>query len=306
MRAAVVREPGTTTAIEFIDTATPDVGPGDIRIKVAAAGVNPIDLYTRNGFLHEAGALERGVQTGLGWEVAGVVDAVGAEVTDFAVGDRVAALTTTMTAPIAGYADYLVVEAKGAAHIPDDLAFAPASVLPVSALTADQAIALSGVKQGDSLLVTGAAGMVGGFTVQLAARQGVKVIAVASKSDEPVLREWGADLVIDRDTDVAAAVKNIYPDGADAAIDAAIIVEPALAAVRAGGKYVGVRPMDVPTSDVVDVVSVWVEQDSARLAELARTDLDIRVAQTLPLTDARLAHEIAEKGGVRGRIVLEP
>lgn len=306
MRAAIVRTPGATTNIEIVDVPLPEPGPQEIRIEVAAAGVNPIDLFTRRGVLHELGALAAGQVVGLGWEVAGTVDAVGAEVTALSVGERVAALVTDVAAPLAGYAEYLIVAADAAATIPGELTITEAATLPLSALTADQALDASGVQAGESLLVTGAAGMVGGYLVQLAHRRGIDVVAVASAADEAVVKSFGARTVMDRDTDVAAAINAAYPGGVNAAVDAADIGAPALESVRAGGTYVGLIGWTLPTSDSVNVVFVRVEQDGRRLAEIARLGLVARVADVLPLADAARAHDIAEKGGVRGRLVLTP
>ncbi|QNG20845.1 NADP-dependent oxidoreductase [Rhodococcus triatomae] len=306
MRAAVVHTPGGVESIELVDVPVPTPGRGEIRIAVAAAGVNPVDLATRRGLFHDLGVLTPGTPVGLGWEVAGTVDAVGTDVGTFRVGDRVAALVTDLSAPLAGYAEYLVVGADAAATLPDDLELTAAATLPLSALTADQALTTSGVRAGETLLVTGAGGMVGGYLVQLAARQGVEVIALATDADEPVLREFGARAVLDRDIDVPAAVRALRPAGVDAVVDAANIAAPAVDSLRPDGTYVGLLPAFAPTAPRVHVATVEVRADGRRLAELARSGLTARVAEVVPLADVRRAHEIAEKGGLRGRLVLVP
>lgn len=312
MRAAVVRNVGAPENIEIIDTAMPFPENGQLRIKVVAAGVNPVDLVTRSGMLHEIGAIAADqTQVGLGWEVSGTVDEIGPQVTNFQLGDRVIALSTDFSVPVAGYAEYLVVDAVAAAAIPDDLDLRDAAALPLNTLTADQALSETGLERGQTLLVTGAAGSVGGYVVQLAALRGIDVVAVASQGDETAVRRFGARSFIDRSDDLADAVLALHPGGVDAAVDAAILVEPVLASLTTGGTYVGVRPFAIPDTDrELTVRAVNVTADGARLAELAAltstADLDVRVTEVLPLADAARAHALAEKGGLRGRIILTP
>jgi NADPH:quinone reductase-like Zn-dependent oxidoreductase len=176
-----------------------------------------------------------------------------------------------------------------------------ASTLPLNALTAEQALELLELTEGQSLLVTGAAGAVGGFAIQLAARRGVSVTGLAREGDEELVRSLGADF----------ASKTAELGTFDAVLDAANLGEAALEWVRDGGAYVGVRPGGHPESvRGVRTTAVAVTADGARLARLAALVdegvLTLRVAETYPLDDAAKAHARLDAGGVRGRLVLVP
>ncbi len=175
----------------------------------------------------------------------------------------------------------------------------------LNALTAAQALDLLDFRPGQSLLVTGAAGAVGGYAVQLAAHRGITVTGLAREADAELVRSLGATDV----TTVAAAGGGTRI--ADAVLDAAVLGEPALEWVRDGGVYVGVIPQAAPASvRGVRTDAGEVSADAARLAELvALVDegvLTLRVAQTYALEEAAKAHARLAEGGVRGRLVLVP
>ncbi|HVK21426.1 MAG TPA: NADP-dependent oxidoreductase [Actinokineospora sp.] len=298
MRAAVVREPGPADAIEIIDVPTPTPGPGEIRIQVAAAGVNPVDLQTREGDYHGLGWITQTDHVGLGWDVAGTVTATGPD-TDFRVGDQVAALSAGVDRALGGYADEVVVPAVAAARIPAGLPFADAATVPLNGLTAAQAVELLGPPTG-SLLVTGAAGGVGGYAVTLAARAGWSVTGLARASDREFVLTAGAVEFI---TEPAGMF--------DAVLDAAVLGEAGVALVGDGGTYVGVIPPNVPDGlGRVTTTAVFVAADSARLSSLladtASGLLPARIGGSLPLEQASTAHKTLAAGGVRGRLLLIP
>ncbi|MGI3224231.1 NADP-dependent oxidoreductase [Streptomyces sp. GTA36] len=288
MRAAVVRTFGGPEAVEIVDVDVPAPGPRQVRIKVAAAALNRSDALKRSGMFGEPG--------GLGSDVAGTVDAAGAD-TSWSAGDEVVALALANGT----HAQYVVVEADAVAPAPSSADALHASTLPLNALTAAGALDLLGLRKGQSLLVTGAAGAVGGYAVQLATRQGVSVTALAREKDEQLVRSLGA-----------AHVTNVT-GGADfdAVLDAAILGEPALARVRDAGAYVGVAPGAGPAAARgVRIEAVMVRPDGARLAELVRLAdegvLTLRVAETYALEEAAKAHARLAKGGLRGRLVIVP
>jgi NADPH:quinone reductase-like Zn-dependent oxidoreductase len=286
MRAAVVRTFGGPEAVEIVDVDVPEPGPRQVRIKVAAAALNPVDAAKRSGMFGDAG--------GLGGDVAGTVDAAGAD-TSWSVGDEVVALADGT------HAQYVVVEGDWVAPAPSSADAVHASTLPLNALTAAGALELLGLRAGQSLLVTGAAGAVGGYAVQLAAHQGVSVTALARGNDEQLVRSLGAAHV----TGVTGGADF------DAILDAAILGEAALARVRDAGAYVGVNPWAAPAAiRGVRVEAVQVRPDGARLAELVRLVdegvLTLRVAETYALEDAAKAHARLAEGGLRGRLVIVP
>ncbi|MFJ5776441.1 NADP-dependent oxidoreductase [Streptomyces sp. NPDC093094] len=295
MRAAVVTEFGGPEAVRIVEDAVPEPGARQVRIKVAAATLNPVDAGVRAGAFGGAGT-----RMGLGWDVAGTVDAVGVAAA-WHVGEEVVALQYGVAKTLGAHAEYVVVDADAVAKAPVSADAVHAATLPLNALTAAQALDLLELRPGQSLLVTGAAGAVGGFAVQLAAAAGVAVTGLARAGDEELVRSLGASGFVTEGTDA----------GFDAVLDAAVLGERALAWVRDEGAYAGVIPQAEPASvRGVRVGAVEVSPDGARLAELARLldegVLTVRVAEVFPLDDAVEAHARLAEGGVRGRLVLVP
>ncbi|MGW4230138.1 NADP-dependent oxidoreductase [Streptomyces sp. NPDC004980] len=297
MRAVVVKSFGGPEVVEVVETALPEPGPGQVRIKVAAAALNPVDAAYGAGVLvplPESGPL------GLGWDVAGTVDAVGAGA-PFAAGAEVVALAYG-PGTVKAQADHVVVDSSAVAPAPASVDAALASSVPLNTLTAAQALDLLDLAPGSTLLVTGAAGAVGGYAVQLAHRAGITVIGVAAAADEELVRSFGADRFVERGA----------PAGPfDAVLDAAVLGADALAHVRDGGDYVGVIPhADPPGVRGIRVQAVEVAADGNRLAELVKLVdegvLTPRVARTYPLEQAPEAYRRLAEGGVRGRLVLVP
>jgi NADPH:quinone reductase-like Zn-dependent oxidoreductase len=312
MRAIVVREYGGPEVLHISEVPTPSPGPGQLRIKVAAAAVNPVDVVTRDGTMTALGGItEHRAAVGLGWDVAGTVDALGDGVEGPAVGTEVIGLHDVLDSGLGPYAEYLVFDAAAFAPAPRAADLVAAATLPMNALTADQALDVIGLRPGQTLLVPGAAGAVGGYVVELGARRGLHVVAVASASDEALVRAWGARTFLPRSGDLTAAVRATFPGGVDGAIDAAVLPGETLAAVRDGGVYVTLTPYTPPSGERgISVRAESIHHDGARLGELARLvdegALTLRVAATFPLDEARAAHELLAKGGIRGRIVLVP
>ncbi|MEU3790566.1 NADP-dependent oxidoreductase [Streptomyces fructofermentans] len=297
MRALVVTEFGGPEAVRIVESEVPEPAAGQVRIKVAAAALNPVDAGVRSGVFGGAGE-----RIGLGWDVAGTVDAVGPGA-DRSVGDRVVALQYGLVKPLGTHAEYVVVDAASVAAAPASVDAVHAATLPLNALTAAGALDLLDLGEGQSLLVTGAAGAVGGYAVQLAAHRGVVVTALARESDEPLVRSLGAARFVPGGASPAG--------GFDAVLDAAVLGAAALEWVRDGGAYAGVIPRTEPAPvRGVRTAAVEVAADGARLAELvALLDagvLTARVAGTYPLEKAVEAHGRLAKGGVRGRLVLVP
>lgn len=311
MRAVVVRSFGGPEALEIEEAPVPGTGAGQVRIRVEAAGVNPVDVAVRTGLLVEAGLAERREVHGVGWDVAGVVEEVGAGVTGFAPGDRVIGLADRLDLPLGAYAEQIVLDAGAVASAPARATPAQAATLPLNGLTADQALDLAGLTEGQTLLVTGAAGGVGGYAVELAVTRGLRVVAVAGAGDEELVRSLGAEFFVPRDAELGSAVRELVPGGTHGAIDAAAIGTAALTAVRNGGSLVAVLGGAAPVPlRGTRVSNVWIRADGARLAELARLAdegrLTLRVADAFPLAEAAAAHERLTAGGLRGRLVLLP
>lgn len=307
MRAVVVQRFGGPEALELVEVARPEPGPGQVRIRVSAATVNPVDAATRSGALVAAGLMAPRAVIGIGWDVAGEIDALGPGVAGFVVGQAVIGLRDLLDRSLGSYAEYLVLDASAVAPAPVGRSAVEAATLPLNGLTAWQSLELLELSAGDTLLVTGAAGAVGGFAVEIAARwRGVRVIAQAGPGDVELVRGLGAEWVVGRETpDLGEAVRALVPGGVDAVLDTVGSGAAALAAVRNRGAFVtvvgGADP--VPLRGI-RVHHTWITADGAALATLAGYGLALRVADTLPLDRAADAHTRLAGGGLRGRIVL--
>jgi NADPH:quinone reductase-like Zn-dependent oxidoreductase len=299
-RIAVVRTPAGPDSIEIVDVPLTEPGPDQVRVKVAAAAVNPVDLGVAAGVFHDLGLVDQPNWTGLGWDFAGTVEAVGAGV-DLAVGTRVAGVVAGFDRDYGTYAEQLVVSAADVAVVPDELDLIAASTVPLNGLAAAQILDLLGdaPARGARLLVTGAAGAVGGYLVVLAQERGWKVTGLARERDEQFVRGLGAGFTADAEP------------GWDAVADAGALQQAALALVRDGGQFVGVQPSaQLSAERGVTIAAVVAHPDGTRLAELlgdaASGRLRTRVHAVLPLDQAADAHRAVAKGGVRGKYVLQP
>jgi NADPH:quinone reductase-like Zn-dependent oxidoreductase len=299
-RTAVVRIPGGPDAIEIIDVPVVEPGPGEVRILVAAAAVNPVDLGIAAGRFHGMGLINQPERTGLGWDFAGTVDATGPGA-DLVLGARVAGYVSGFDRDFGTYAEQLVVPASDLAVVPEGLDLVTASTVPLNGLAAAQIVDLLGdaPADGNRLLVTGAAGAVGGYVASLARDRGWQVTGLARSEDEAFVRSLGADFTTHAER------------GWDAVADGAVLQEQGLALVRDGGTFVGVSPSAVPaTQRGITVVVVVAHADGPRLADLlaraASGELPARVHAVVPMDEVADAHRAVEKGGVRGRYVLKP
>jgi NADPH:quinone reductase-like Zn-dependent oxidoreductase len=299
-RAAVVRTPGGPDSIEIIDLPVIEPGPDHVRVAIAGAPVNPVDLVTTSGRIHEMGLINQPHWTGLGWDFAGTVIEAGPGV-PIDVGARVAGLVAGFDRDYGTYAEQLVVPVSDLAVVPDGFGLSAASTVPLNGLGAAQIVDLLGdaPTDHDRLLVTGAAGAVGGYVTSLAQDRGWQVTGLARRDDEEFVRSLGADFTTHAEP------------GWDAVADGAVLQERGLALVRDGGVFVGVQPQaKPPTERGIRVEAVATHADGTRLADLlARTaagKLPARVHAVVPLDQVADIHRAVAKGGVRGRYVLEP
>lgn len=309
MRAVAFRRYGGPEVLEVLELPDPEPGPGQLRIRVAAATVNPSDTLFRSG------GLARGIDGPPPWvaglELAGVVDAAG-DGAGYTPGERVAAMTRFLPHGHGAQSELLVLDADSSlARVPDGLDLVEAATVPMTGLTVRLLLDTLALPPGSTIVVTGAAGAVGGFAVELAAAEGLRVIAVASPGDEQFVREAGAAAFVPRGDGAFAAVDAHAPGGADALIDAAVVGAPVLEAVRDGGRVAAVRPFDGESERgiAIDLVSVRTYLDRADLLEAllhraARGGLRLRVAETFPPERAAEAHVRLEAGGLRGRPVI--
>jgi NADPH:quinone reductase-like Zn-dependent oxidoreductase len=300
MKAIVYAQHGGPEVLRLEDVEEPHAGPGQVRLKVVAAGVNPVDYKIRNGWMPDMAPTSWPAIPGM--EAAGVVDEVGPGVTGVAVGDAVLAPTVT-----GSYAEYAL--ADDFALKPAGLSWETAAALPVALETSDRVLDVLAVTAGETLLVHGAAGPVGAFGVQLALARGVTVIGTASELNHDYLRSLGAIPVTYGDG-LADRVRALAPQGIDAVFDAAgQSVLDASIELRGGIERI-VTIADVRAFDLGITFSGANRRFGAKLADYAQLVADgtlgVRTAASFPLADAARAHELSETGHAGGKVVLVP
>ncbi|WP_109474548.1 NADP-dependent oxidoreductase [Ornithinimicrobium cavernae] len=299
---------GGPEVLRLVQAERPSPGPAEVLVRVHASGVNPTDWKHRAGgrFLGEPPFT-------LGWDVSGVVEAVGLGVAVLEPGDEVMGMLPYPGSG-GGYADYVVASPRTFVRRPAGLDATSAAALPLVGLTAWQALVdVAAVRPGQRVLVHAAAGGVGHVAVQIARHLGAHVIGTASAPKHDLVRGLGAAEVIDyRSTDFAAQLSDI-----DVVLDTIgnDYGPRSLATMRRGGTYVSITPANVhpdlaETAEQAGVRTavMLVERDHATLRELARLveqgELRIEVAATFPAEQVAEAHALAERGGTTGKIVL--
>jgi NADPH2:quinone reductase len=309
MRAAGVVEFGGPEALRIVDVPAEPLGPGEVRLRVTAATVNPTDTHARAGAYADRDPVKSPPWVP-GMDVAGVVSELGEGVGHLAVGDLAMGIVVP-TGAHGGYREDIVLPGDSVVPVPAGADAVAASTLPMNALTARLALDQMALRPGEVLAVTGAAGAFGGYVVQLAKADGLTVVADASEADEELVRTLGADVVVRRGDDVAARIREHYPHGVDGLADGAVRDALVLPAVRDGGAMATVRGYRGDGERGVRMYPTLVRrvaQDRPALDRLRRQAEDgvltLRVAATFPAEQAAEAHRQLEKGGVRGRLVL--
>ncbi|MBD2895412.1 hypothetical protein amrb99_43480 [Actinomadura sp. RB99] len=297
MKAARFDRFGGPEVLQIVDLPDPHPGPGEIRIAVRAAGVNPSDWKKRQGLMDPE------LPQTLGHEAAGIVDKLGEGVKDVAVGDRVFGLS----AEGAAQAELAVLSFY--APIPPSLDFPGAAALPAAIETATRALDQLGVAGGGTLLINGASGSVGSAAVQLAVARGARVIGTGGPANHEYLRSLGAEPVAYGEG-LAERVRALAPGGVDLALDVAGSgVLPELIGLTGGAEHVltvadfaGAREHGVRFSRGDAGRAVHVLGEIGALIEAGRFSLP--VARTFPLAEIAEAHRAGEEGRVRGKLVL--
>jgi NADPH:quinone reductase-like Zn-dependent oxidoreductase len=313
MRAVTFSRLGGPEVLEVSQLPEPQPGRGEVRIRVAAATVNPTDISFRSGRQFTVAQLaEMGVHPPFipGMELAGVIDAVG-DGTPWRPGDRVMAIVNPRRPGGGAQAAMVVVPAASVARVPEAISFEAAATLPMNGLTVRLALDQLALKPGQTLGVTGAAGAVGGYAVELGVSEGLRVIAVARPQDEAVVKRFGAETFVPSGDAAIRRVHDAAPGGVDGLIDAAVLDGAALPAIRDGGKLATVRGFAGPTERGITIAPVRVTnyvlngEALDRLGRLvAEGRLTLRVAETFPPERAADAQRKMAAGGTRGRLVI--
>ncbi|RAO14826.1 2-haloacrylate reductase [Micromonospora noduli] len=317
MRAVGLLRYGGPEVLRVVEIPTPHAGPGEVRIRVRAAAVNPADTLIRAGMTP---VRLRGSDPLLpGQDIAGTIDEVGSGTSGvLAPGDPVMAMVNPTRAAGGGYAEWVVLPEAWVVPAPAGVSLAEAATLPLNGLTALHALDQLRLSPGSTLAVTGAAGAVGGYAVQLAKAAGHRVFADAAPGDADLVAALGADVTVTRGPGVADRFREHAPDGVDAAVDTALLGGALLPAVREGGAVALLRGGPDPVLRAqadqrrIDMVSAYVHEYDGRrdkldlLRRLAEEGaLTLRVAGRFPPQEAARAHELLEAGGVRGRLIIE-
>jgi NADPH:quinone reductase-like Zn-dependent oxidoreductase len=324
MKAIHVRTFGNPEVLAYEDVARPVAGPGEVLIRVFAAGLYPGDWYIRSGFANVPEPVRRFVQN---WQISlpiipgsqasGIVEAVGPGVTAFHKGDAVYGLLRFPSngSPAGAYAEYVTAPAEHLALKPASIDHLQAAAVPMAALTVWQGITEhTNLQAGQTVLVNGAAGGTGHIAVQLAKMRGARVIGVASRRHEAFLRALGVDAFIDYTTTSLEQVAHEV----DLAIDTVGTMgeNPLLVTLKRGGTllWIGLHLPDKNLSRAerteadVTIEKFQVRSNGAHLAAISELidagQLHVHVDTVVPLAEARKAHERGEAGHLEGIMVL--
>ena len=313
MRAMVITDFGGTDVFEEREVDTPDPGPTEVRVAVRATSVNPVDYKIR-----QAGEWANvSPPEIIGYDVSGVVDAVGEAVTDFAVGDAVFYTPEIFTGE-GSYAEYHVADESIVAHKPPSLSHAEAAALPLAGGTAWDAVVERGdVGPGDAVLIHGTGG-VGSVAAQLALAAGARVVTVSSPQTAPIMADLGVEKALDyTDSDVVDAVRDHFD--ADEPIDVVVdtvggtALADSMAVLRPHGTAVTIQN---PQGDVGAHYSknptlefLFLERERYKLDGLRRLveqgALEPVVDSVRSVRDVAAAHADVENGGLAGKVVLD-
>jgi NADPH:quinone reductase-like Zn-dependent oxidoreductase len=307
MQAVRFHDYGGSGVLVLEEVPRPQTGPGEVLIRVHAAGVNPLDWKVRAG--HVKAMIAHRLPLIPGWDVSGVVEAVAPEVTAFKVGDAVYGMLDFRRN--GAYAEYVASRPSHLAIKPRSIYHIQAGAVPLASLTAWQSLfQVAGLKSGQTVLIHAAAGGVGHFAVQFAKEKGARVIGTASADNEGFLRKLGADQVIDyRTTRFEEVVRD-----ADVVLDTigGHTQERSWQVLKKGGILVatlGISSPDGAKQHGVRGEGVLVHPDTSHLAQIAGVIDDGKVkpavTTTFPLAQAARAHDLSEAGHVRGKIVLQ-
>lgn len=305
---------GGSDVLQPVELPTPHPLPGQVRVKVRAAGINPVDIMVRDGSLADwfAGAQLPYVP---GMDIAGTIDEVGDDV-EVAFGLTAGLAVTGVVdnfGSYGGYSEYVCLPASSIIPIPAGATFPAAASFLMNALTARTALDTLNLPTGAVVLVTGAAGAVGTSAVALGNHDHLTMLAVASPADESLLRSVGANRVIARGDALATRILSVCADGVDAVVDTAGLGEQIIPAVRSGGTVITLRPGNTEGLER-DIKAVFVNvreriMDPAALSQLGKLTeegvLPLRVAAVYPAIEAAAAHRLVEEGGLRGRVILD-
>jgi NADPH:quinone reductase len=312
MKAVRIHEFGDVGVLKYEDVDRPEPQAGEVLVRVRAAGINPMDCFGRKFPL--PGITAGHLPYTLGWDIAGSVVALGEGVTQFALGDEVYGMPRFPDEAKA-YSEYTNAPVADLARKPEHLTYQEAAAVPMSALIAWQALFdTAHLQAGQTIFISGGAGGVGHFAIQLAKWKGAKVITTTSTHNVDFVRDLGADVVIDYTQQAfEEVVKNV-----DVVLDTLgeEVLKHSFQVVKPGGVIVslpvhkGVKALGEQLAPQYSVtfVSIGVHPSGAQMAEMAGLfdagQLKALLDAVFPLQDVAAAHKLSEGGHVRGKLVL--
>ncbi len=302
MKAIEFDDYGPPEVLHIADVETPEAGPGQVQLRVAAASVNPADVKWRSGALRSFSSVALTLPHIVGYDVSGTVLSAGPGVNRFRPGDRI-----VTALPKAGYAEVAVAEEAACAHLPDDVDFVQAAALPCAALTGVQMVERAiAPHRGETILITGATGAVGRFALAAALDMGTRVIAAVRPAYVDEALQLGAHQVILLDGSADAPQVDHVADTVGGPEVASLCRN-----VKPGGKIVTVSTTPIDPQGLPSPVEFFAyTREGERLAriveDIARGKCSMPVVRRFPLASAAAAHRLMEAGGVGGKIVLEP
>lgn len=311
MRAIGHGKYGGPEVLEMIEVPEVNAGKGEVRIRIHAAAVNPTDIMSRNGSHSERQKVDPFPYVP-GMDIAGIVDQIGHGVdTGVSVGDRVIAMVVPKGIHGA-YREQIVLKANAVVPAPRNTSHVEACTLPMNSLTARLSLDLMGLQAGSVLAVTGSAGAYGGYIIELAKNDGLIIIADAADKDYDLVKSLGADYIVPRGPNVAAAIRKEFPKGVDGLADGAVQNEIVIAAVRNGGAFTAVRGFKGEPERSINFSQTFVRNYDGEFEKLNQLrklvdeqKLTLRMASTYKPENVSAAHERLEAGGTRGRLVIE-
>ncbi|MCC6272616.1 MAG: NADP-dependent oxidoreductase [Deltaproteobacteria bacterium] len=313
MKAVGIQRFGGREVLEILELPKPQPGPHEVLVQIRAAGVNPVDWKIREGLLE--GRLPHAFPIVLGWDAAGVVEAVGEKVHYAKPGDAVFAYCRKDVIQDGTYAEYVVLRHPHLALKPRNLSFEEAASVPLAALTAYQAL-FEGIKlkAGDKVLIQAGAGGVGGFAIQMAKDAGAYILTTSSARHHDYLRGLGVDEIVDyTQTPFVAAVRRAHPEGLDAVFDTVggQTQLDSAEALKPGGRLTSILALkeDFFRHRGLEPAYVFVRPDTDQLSRIKDMieagRLKVKLAAVFPLQDAAQAQERIEDGHTEGKIVLK-
>ncbi|WOP19993.1 NADP-dependent oxidoreductase [Raineyella sp. LH-20] len=303
MRAMTYDTYGGPEVLRLVDMPLPKVGPGEVLVRVKAAGVNPVDWKLMAGGLD--GLMDIRFPVVPGWDVAGVVERVGIDVPEYAVGDEVIGYARKDYVHGGTMAEYVTVAVRHLARKPAGLSWPEAAGVPLAGLTAYQTLTRLGLQRGETVLIHNAAGGVGSAAVQIAHALSARVLASCSPASAERVRALGAEPVAYGDG-LADAVRALVPGGVDVVADfIGGVLDATLAVLAEGGRHASIADAGVLAEGGQ---WIWVRPDADDLATLATMledgRLRVDVAETFPLERLADAFRLSMTGHVRGKIAI--